>query len=100
MRAAATAILDAGEACDDYNAFSGDGCSSTCTTEVCGDGVLNPQEDCDDGNNDPATVVRADWRSAAATRYATSEDCDPPYSIGASGSARKTATSPCAATAS
>lgn len=35
--------------------MSGDGCSATCQVEVpppyCGNGVLNPGEECDDGNN-------------------------------------------------
>ena len=54
-----------GEECDDGDATSGDGCSactidmgwscvglgpSSCTQEVCGDGVLTPSEECDDGN--------------------------------------------------
>jgi cysteine-rich repeat protein len=58
--------LAAGEACDDGNATSGDGCSATCTVEagftcsgtpsvcaaaaVCGDGRLAAGEACDDGN--------------------------------------------------
>jgi len=43
----------AGEYCDDGNVASGDGCSSTCMTEVpimCGNGVLQANEQCDDGN--------------------------------------------------
>jgi cysteine-rich repeat protein len=54
-----------GEDCDDGNALSGDGCSSTCTTEaqptcvdagascagdMCGDGIVQAAEACDDGN--------------------------------------------------
>ena len=55
--------LDSGEACDDHNAASGDGCSSTCAVEPgwdcsfsvclaaqCGDGLLAGAEGCDDGN--------------------------------------------------
>jgi cysteine-rich repeat protein len=41
------------ETCDDGNTVSGDGCSSTCVTEVpliCGNGVLQAGEQCDDGN--------------------------------------------------
>jgi cysteine-rich repeat protein len=44
----------AGEQCDDGNVVSGDGCSSTCQTEVpliCGNGVLQAGEQCDDGNS-------------------------------------------------
>lgn len=46
---------NAGEACDDGNTASCDGCSLICTVEtdfLCGDGVFNPACDpeCDDGN--------------------------------------------------
>ena len=40
---------DPGEACDDGNNVSGDGCPADCTAP-CGDGVLDPGEACDDGN--------------------------------------------------
>ena len=30
----------------------GDGCSETCQLEICGDGILNDGEECDDGNNE------------------------------------------------
>jgi len=43
-------VLDRGELCDDGNTTSGDGCSSTCAIEYCGDGVTNnTNEACDDG---------------------------------------------------
>ena len=57
---------DGTESCDDGNAASGDGCSSTCAIEAgyecpvpgaaclavaCGDGIVAGDEDCDDGNN-------------------------------------------------
>jgi len=38
-----------GEECDDRNNFSGDGCSGNCTLE-CGDGCLQPGEECDNGD--------------------------------------------------
>ena len=41
--------VDPGEACDDGNTRSGDGCPADCTPP-CGDGVLDPSEACDDGN--------------------------------------------------
>jgi cysteine-rich repeat protein len=42
--------LDAGEACDDGNRASGDGCSASCGIERCGDGSQSAGEQCDDGN--------------------------------------------------
>jgi len=36
--------VDPGEQCDDGNTISGDGCSSGCLTETCGDGLLNNYE--------------------------------------------------------
>src|SRR5262249_9379602 len=46
-------FVQPGEQCDDGNNISGDGCSADClSTEVCGNGVVDPQkgEQCDDGN--------------------------------------------------
>jgi len=66
-------VLEPGEQCDDGNTTGGDGCSATCKIEsfcgdglcqrgedalscpedclpVCGNGVLEPGEQCDDGN--------------------------------------------------
>ena len=43
-----------GEECDDANLDDGDGCDSSCFTEavgVCGDGVVDDLEECDDANN-------------------------------------------------
>ncbi|MCX6751132.1 MAG: DUF4215 domain-containing protein [Candidatus Pacearchaeota archaeon] len=38
------------EECDDHNILNNDGCSSTCTAESCGDGIIQSSEQCDDGN--------------------------------------------------
>ena len=62
-------FIDPGETCDDSNATSGDGCSSTCQIEIgwqcptvgspcarqsyCGDGIVEAPETCDDGNSMP-----------------------------------------------
>ena len=60
-------IIAGGETCDDNNAASNDGCSSTChkepgwacagmpsaCVEVCGDGLKVGVETCDDGNKNP-----------------------------------------------
>ena len=51
--------MESGEACDDGNVASGDGCSAACTVElpppppatpVCGNGLVEGDEMCDDGN--------------------------------------------------
>lgn len=52
-----TIQADKGENCDDGNDTSGDGCSSSCVKEFCGDTIVNNNpkgtvnEECDDGNN-------------------------------------------------
>lgn len=38
------------EACDDGNLTEGDGCDSNCTASACGNGIADPTEGCDDGN--------------------------------------------------
>lgn len=58
-------VVDPGEACDDGNVVSGDGCSADCRTvesgwrcpeagracsPICGDGIVAGRETCDDGN--------------------------------------------------
>jgi len=41
-----------GEVCDDGNDVSGDGCRADCRKEeICGDGIIDEQEDCDDANS-------------------------------------------------
>lgn len=53
-------VLEGGEACDDGNVLSGDGCSANCDSdEQCGNGILDPLvgESCDCGD---ATVPDAD----------------------------------------
>ena len=56
--------LTAGEACDDGNTTSGDGCSADCSsTEICGNAVLDPGEICDDGNNVDGDGCSADCTS-------------------------------------
>ena len=44
-------VINPGETCDDGNVNNGDGCTSKCQKNVCGDGILWPaKEECDDGN--------------------------------------------------
>ena len=45
-------LTDTVETCDDGNTVGGDGCSASCTAEVCGNAIVDPGEECDDGNTD------------------------------------------------
>lgn len=74
-------MLDSGEVCDDGNTNSGDGCSADCSAieegyqclfpgvaclkidtyqPMCGDGILNDNEACDDGNTKDGDGCSAD----------------------------------------
>lgn len=44
------AVVEAGEACDDGNPMSGDGCDSNCSDTGCGNSIRAGSEECDDGN--------------------------------------------------
>ncbi len=78
--------LEAGEACDDGNSDSCDGCSASCWRETgCGDGVACGAEACDDGNADacdgcsPACQVEPGLRCGdGIVNAACGEACDPP----------------------
>ena len=74
--------LDPGEQCDDGNPFAGDGCRADCTLEVCGDGLLDAGEDCDDGNTADGDECPAGCGLCGNHTVATTEACDPPFSIG------------------
>jgi cysteine-rich repeat protein len=51
LRYCGNGIPDPGEACDDGNQVSGDGCEPNCQlTGTCGNGKLDVGEQCDDGN--------------------------------------------------
>ncbi len=81
--------LDPGEACDDANRVSGDGCTSSCQVEDgwacpvlgerclhllgCGDGVLVWPETCDDGN-----TVSGDGCSAGCQAIEAGYECRVP----------------------
>lgn len=54
--------IDPGEACDDGNNRSGDGCPADCSPP-CGDGVRDPGEACDDGNTIDGDGCSADCTS-------------------------------------
>ena len=52
------------ETCDDGNTVGGDGCSASCTTEVCGNAIVDPGEECDDGNTDDSDACTTACRHA------------------------------------
>ena len=54
-------IVDNGEQCDDGNQNNNDACNNDCTTNVCGDGVIEDGvEECDDGNTNNNDACRND----------------------------------------
>jgi cysteine-rich repeat protein len=81
--------VNPGESCDDGDTVEGDGCSATCITESCGDGVLQVPlgEDCDDGNrddNDGCSSACVRELCGDATLHA-GEDCDDGNSVNGDG---------------
>ena len=67
--------VEPGEACDDGNQASGDGCTADCgKLEACGDAVLDVGEACDDANANAADAcdacVATTWGAAALLRGA------------------------------
>ncbi len=84
-------VVDDGEACDDGNTRSGDGCSADClSTEVCGNGFKDPGEQCDCGTSDnmspdceepnvlAAGLCRTDCVLLCGDGFVTEgEQCDP-----------------------
>lgn len=67
--------VDEGEECDDGNARSGDGCSSSCMNEgapepVCGNGIVEAGEECDDSN-----LNSGDSCSASCTIESAGAEC-------------------------
>ena len=74
-------IKESPEECDDGNVVNGDGCSSTCMTEVpppppipavCGNGDKESPEECDDGN-----VVNGDGCSSTCMTEQIQQVCMP-----------------------
>jgi cysteine-rich repeat protein len=58
-------LMEGAELCDDGNTVDGDGCSSNCIPEICGDAILenngiDPDEECDDGNTDDGDGCEGD----------------------------------------
>ena len=54
-RSAATGELGLGEACDDGGVEPDDGCNGICKLEFCGDQLIQPDEECDDGDGNSDT---------------------------------------------
>jgi cysteine-rich repeat protein len=64
--------VEPGEACDDGNTLSGDGCNAVCSsTGHCGDGVIDAGEGCDDGN-----LLDGDCCSATCQPEAEGQACN------------------------
>ena len=71
-------ITDPGEACDDGNVVSGDGCRADCKkTETCGDAERDEGEACDDGNDNPADGCDQCIATTWAARAVISPVTDP-----------------------
>jgi len=72
-------ILDPGEECEDGDDDPGDGCTTSCTFPVCGDGfVWLGHEDCDDGNpieTDDCTTA-CELAACGDGIVQAGEDCD------------------------
>ena len=67
------------EECDDGNLVDHDGCSSTCLTEHCGDGIVQSGEECDDGNTENTDACTNACKNAVCgdgAVYLGVEECD------------------------
>jgi cysteine-rich repeat protein len=71
-------IVEPGEACDDDNTTSGDGCDANCTVTACGNGIVTAGEACDDGNTTGGDGCRADCTQELCGDgiVDAGEDCD------------------------
>jgi len=76
------AIIEFPEQCDDGNMISGDGCSANCSTEYCGDGIIQPLlgEFCEPPNT-PTCDAGCDFNQTTTTcpnaTVEPGEECDP-----------------------
>ena len=93
--------LDPGEACDDGNTASGDGCDAQCALETdCGNGALEGIEECDDGNTasgdgcDAQCALETDCGNGALEGV---EECDDGNTAPADGCSPQCRIEPCTA---
>ena len=79
--------VEPGEACDDGNLVSGDGCSEFCSLIVCGDAIVDPGEICDDGNlvNGDGCSITCSLEVCGDGRLDDAEICDDGNVISADG---------------
>jgi cysteine-rich repeat protein len=77
-------IVEDGEQCDDGNADATDGCTNTCNTARCGDGVLRGDlmpgnagyEACEPGESDPTCTLRCSFDTCGDGVVDPAEACD------------------------
>lgn len=76
--------IDRGEACDDGNNVSGDGCPADCR-QPCGDGYRDPGEACDDGNTVGGDGCSADCKTVETCTAGDGPTCGGDPSGGSGG---------------
>ncbi|HEV8321373.1 MAG TPA: pre-peptidase C-terminal domain-containing protein [Myxococcota bacterium] len=84
-------VLNGRETCDDGNRADGDGCDSRCRVEsgasFCGNGIVEPTEECDSGDANDDTLPDA-CRTNCTSPFCgdniidSDEQCEPPFSAG------------------
>jgi cysteine-rich repeat protein len=74
---------DLGETCDDGNLVDGDGCSSSCLVEECGNGVIDSGEECDDGaqNDNESDCTRSCKKAVCGDGYTKTRGKITPYEV-------------------
>ena len=67
------------EMCDDGNDVEDDGCNSMCMAGACGDGIVQMDEGCDDGNEDNTDACAACQPAVCGDGFVwvDNEGCEP-----------------------